>query len=363
LGRCKRPESEIGVPIMNRIKVMRLVLAALVSAALLGLSKATLAAEGPTPPTIDMLLMRLGYSEGDKAILLSGKFIATDLKKTRDDQLIAAVAMQLNAPIATLVENVRKGLNIERDQGVMAFGKLTDRSETVEFEQALYTIKDRDEIKRLIDLKADGTFNLSKPEMKALGKALRGVKTVDSSAVDIASEVYQSVLAGRAQDYLNKGLDGIADYEAGAVLEPAKQLHAVYDQAKSFLDDFFPTFSRALGEFPHEQSPNISSDMYWIKREVEGRPTFILAHQMVQSGEDYMLLSQRQFFVGHTYQSLQVVAIALPTEKGSAVFYANSAFTDKITGFMSGVAQSVGQSRTKKSLTTYFEEVSKRYQD
>ena len=60
------------------------------------------------------------YNEEDKAALLSGKIITTDLKKTRDDQLIAAVAMQLNAPIATIAENARKGLNIERDKDVMA---------------------------------------------------------------------------------------------------------------------------------------------------------------------------------------------------------------------------------------------------
>ncbi len=127
------------------------------------------------------------------------------------------------------------------------------------------------------------------------------------------------------------------------------------------MDEFFPGFGKALGEFPNGQSPEISSDFYWIKRYVEGRPAFILAHQMVRSGEDYVLLSQRQYFVGHTYQSLQVVAVALPTEKGSAVFYVNSAYTDKITGFFNGLAQSIGQSRTKEDLTKYFGDVRKNY--
>ena len=344
---------------MNRIKMKRLALAAFVAVALSGTSGGVAVADAPTTPSIDVLLKRLGYNEDDKAALLSGKIITTDLKKTRDDQLIAAVAMQLNAPIATLAENARKGLNIERDQDVMAFGKLTDKGGIEEFGKARYTEKDGDEIKRLIDVKADGTFNLSEEEMKALSKALSGVKAGDSSAADKTSEAYQAVLAGRHQTYLEKGLDGIANYEAGAKLEPAEQLRAVYDQAKPFLDEFFPGLGKALGEFPNGQSPDISSDFYWMKRDVEGRPAFILAHQMVRSGEDYVLLSQRQYFVGHTYQSLQVVAVALPTEKGSAVFYANSAYTDKITGFFSGVAQSVGQSRTKEDLTKYFEGVSK----
>jgi len=348
---------------MNQVKMMRLVFAALVATALTGMSGVAPAADAPNPPSLDVLLKRLGYSEADKAALLSGKVIATDLQKTRDDQLIAAVAMQLNAPIATLAENARKGLNIERDEDVVAFGKLTDKGGTEQFAKARYTAKDAEEIEGLIALKADGTFNLSKEEMKALGEALSGVKASDTLAADKASEAYQAVLANRYQAYLEKGLDGIANYEAGATLEPAKQLSAVYDQAKSFLDEHFPAFGKALGEFPDGQNSDISSDFYWMKRDVEGRADFILAHQMVQSGEDFVLLSQRQFFVGHTYQSLQVVAVALPTEKGSAVFYANSAYTDKITGFFSGVAQSVGQNRTKEDLTEYFENARKGYQE
>ena len=136
---------------MNRIKTKRLALAAFVAAALSGTNGAALAANAATPPSIDVLLKRLGYNEEDKAALLSGKIITTDLKKTRDDQLIAAVAMQLKAPIATLAENARKGLNIERDQDVMAFGKLTDKGGIEEFGKARYTEKDGDEIKRLIE--------------------------------------------------------------------------------------------------------------------------------------------------------------------------------------------------------------------
>lgn len=348
---------------MNRASRKGLAFAVLVTAGLLAAGGAALAAESATPPSIDVLLKRLGYSEEDKGALLSGKIIATDLTKTRDDQLIAAVAVQLNASISDLAENARKGLNIERDQDVMAFGRLTGEGGSDAFEKARYTAQDGDEIKQLINLKANGTFNLSKAEMQAVSDALGGVKASDSSAADKASDAYRAVLLGRHQAYLAKGLDGIADYEAGTALEPSTQLREVFDQAKPFLDEFFPAFGKALGAFPDGQSDDISSDFYWLKRNVEGRPVFILSHQMVQSGDDFVLLSQRQYFVGHTYESLQVVAVALPTETGSAVFYANSAYTDKVTGFFNGVAQSVGQSRTREDLTKYFDNVRKSYQE
>jgi hypothetical protein len=348
---------------MNMIKLVGPIFVALGISVFLGTDLVALAADAPKPPSVDVLLKRLGYSDEDKAALLSGEIIATDLKRTRDDQLIAAVALQLNAPLATLAENARSGLNIAGDEDVLAFGKLTEKGGREEFADARYTEADSKEIQRLIALAANGTFNLSKEEAGILSAAMNGVDAKDPSAADKASSAYQAILAGRHQAYLEKGLNGIASYEAGDRLEPAEQLRAVYEQTKPFMDTFFPAFGKALGNFPDKQISDISNSFYWIKRNVEGRPTFILAHQMVQSGEGFVVLSQRQYFVGHTYQSLQVVAVALPTEKGSAVFYANSAYTDKITGFFNGIAQSIGQSRTKDDLTEYFEHIRENYTD
>ncbi len=73
------------------------------------------AAEGSQPPTVDDLLARLGYAEQDKKDLLAGKVIATDVKRTQDDQLIAAVAVLLPVTIADLAQGPTRGRNIERD--------------------------------------------------------------------------------------------------------------------------------------------------------------------------------------------------------------------------------------------------------
>jgi hypothetical protein len=337
--------------------LVRLALAGLLA----GIGGVTLAAGAAEPPTIDAVLERLGYTPEDKAAFLEGRIVATDLKKERDDQLIAAVAVVVNAPLATLAENARSGLNIERDEDITAFGKLDGPASLEQFAAARFYEADRREVERMVGATADGTFNLSDDELAALTGALEGVSpTGGAAAADKASTAYRRILFERYQSYLAQGLDGVADYEAGSRLKPAEELRSVYAQAKPFLDEHFPAFSAALARFPADQASDIASTFYWIKRNVEGRPAFILAHQMVQSGDAFVLLSQRQYFVGHTYESLQVVALALPHEKGSAVFYANSAHTDKVTGFFSGVAQSVGQGRMKEDLTEYFENARRR---
>ena len=316
------------------------------------------AAEGSRPPSVDDLLARLGYTAQDKTALLAGKVIATDVRRTRDDQLIASVAVVLPVPIAELAQGPTQGRNIERDPEVLAFGALSETAGAGQFAKVAYAASETAEVKRLLKVKPGDTFNLSSEEIAALRTQLGKLDGKDPAAAEAASKAYREVLAGRLSAYLAKGLDGIAPYDhGGKTFSAAKGLRAVDKQVEPFLSEHFPAFKKALVEFPEGQSPDISSKIYWMKREVEGRPAFILAHQMVEAGDDYVLMSHRQFFVGHTYDSLQVIALALPVQGGSAVFYVNSAFTDKVTGFFSGVAHSVGQGRMKDDLTKYFETV------
>ncbi len=314
------------------------------------------AAGGSQPPTVDDLLARLGYTEQDKKDLLAGKIISTDVKRTRKDQLIAAVAVVLPVTIVELAEGPARGRNIERDPEVLTFGELSQGAGAAQFAEVAFTESETAEVKRLVKVKPGSTFNLSSEEIASLRASLGKLDRKDPAAVEAVSKAYREVLAGRLGAYLAKGLDGIAPYDhGGKSFSAAKGLRAVYKQAEPFLSEHFPAFRTALAEFPRSQAAEIGSKIYWMKRTVEGRPAFILAHQMVEAGDDYILMSHRQFFVGHTYDSLQVIALALPVQGGTAVFYVNSAFTDKVTGFFSGVAHSVGQGRMKDDLTKYFE--------
>ncbi len=335
---------------------VRVALAAFLFAAAAVFGPPPSAAEGSRPPSVDDLLDRLGYTEQDKKNLLAGKVIATDVKRTQDDQLIAAVAVVLPVTIAELAQGPTRGRNIERDPEVLAFGELSENAGAEQFGKVAFTESEMAEVKRLLKVKPGDTFNLSSEEIAALSARFEKLDGKDPAAADAISEAYREVLAGRLGAYLGKGLDGIAPYDhGGKSFSAATGLRAVYKQAEPFLSEHFPVFRTVLADFPKSQPEEISSKIYWMKRVVEKRPAFILAHQLVETGDDYILMGHRQFFVGHTYDSLQVIALALPVEGGTAVFYVNSAFTDKVTGFFSGVAHSVGQGRMKDDLTTYFE--------
>jgi hypothetical protein len=218
-------------------------------------------------------------------------------------------------------------------------------------------------VQALLRVGANGSFNFSGAEIDFLKGELKGLEAKNPVSAEAAAAAYRQVLAGRVKAYSEKGLDGVAAYDhGGSRLTPAKQLRAVENQVEDFLTIHFPDFRKALEGFPRDQDPDISSKIYWVKRSVEDRPAFVLIHQMVQTGDDFVLTSQRQFYVGHTYESLQMIGLALPAEDGAMIFSVNSVFTDQITGFFSGVAQSVGQGRTKEGMARHFEAVRRKFQ-
>lgn len=306
-------------------------------------------------------MSRLGYSGEQREALLAGKIVTTDMQRSRDDQLIAAAAMKLPAGIEALWQGVGPGRSLDSDPGILAIGELGLENDETAWAQLRFEDSERKEAERLLAFRGGSDFNLSRDEIESLKAETKGIRAESDDMPDKVSAVYRGLLMDRHQAYLARGLSGVAAYQqGGTTLHPAKELSASVAQAKDFLTTFFPAFWAAFSGFPEAQDPEILNKFFWIKREVEGRPAFVLVHEMVTGGTDHILLTRREHFVGHTYESLQVVALALPVEGGSALFYVNSAFTDQITGFFSGVAQSVGQDRMKDDLTAYFEAVKER---
>ena len=327
----------------------------------LALPAALATAQESSPPTVEDVMSGLGYTDQDRAALQSGEIVATDVERDRDDQLIASVAVFLPVTVEELLAGVRSGDGLRADLGASSVGLLGSESNPADWQGLAYSDSERDEATKLLGFKGGSAFNLGEDEIAALQSKLDGVTARSDDMLDRVSAAYRDILIARHDAYVQGGLDGIADYKQGrTTLEPSAQLADVANQAKGFLSEHFPEFWNAFSNYPEAQSENIVSNFYWLKRPVEGRPDFVLMHEMSTGDENYALMTRREYFVGHTYESLQVVAVALPVENGSAVFYVNAAFTDQITGFIGGVASSVGQGRMRDDLTKFFQDVQAR---
>ncbi len=337
---------------------MRFVCAVVFVIALTGGGTKHASAQGDvTVPTVDDVIQAIGFTAEDKQALLAGKVISNDLKQAQEKEIVAAAAMRLPVPLDKIEEIYGHGGGIKADPDNIAFGILTTPFDENDWNNVGFDPAEKDEIKQILSAKPGSDLNLSEQEFATLRESLGGVRADQPGAADSVSKAYRNILIGRFNSYLAKGLNGIAPYDRGGVKtsSPAEEIRTAWEVENNFMEAHFPTFVRAFSAYPESQPPEITHEIRWRKQRVEGRPAFILEHSRLQTGEGYVLSTNVQFFVGHTYNSQVVVWLLLPYEGDTLVFVANSTSTDAIAGLFSGIASSVGQDRMKAGIKSYFE--------
>jgi hypothetical protein len=336
---------------------MRIVFVIVLFVALSGGFRYASAQGDVTVPTVDEILQAIGFNAKDKQALLSGKIISRDLKQLQEKEIVAAAAMRLPVPLDRVEKIYGHGTDIEVVSRNIGFGSLKTPFDDGDWKNMGFDPAERDEINRIVSAKPGSTLNLSSQEFATLRDSLGGVNAGRPEAADAVSEAYRNTLIGRFNSYLEKGLNGIAPYDRGngKASFPADEIRTAWEVGNNFMKGYFPAFVRAFSAYPESQPPEIMHEFYWRKQRVEGRPAFILEHSRVQTGENYLLSTNTQFFVGHTYNSQVIVWLLLPYEGETLAFAAYSTSTDAIAGFFSGIASAIGQHRMKAGIKSYFE--------
>ena len=103
-----------------------------------------------------------------------------------------------------------------------------------------------------------------------------------------------------------------------------------------------PGFYGAFRNFPADASPSVESQLTWQIQSIQERPTIVLVHQMIEKHEDYAVAGLRQYYIGQSFNSLQIIAGAFPFADDTLLFYTNRTFTDQVAGFGSGAAHKIG---------------------
>ena len=87
-----------------------------------------------------------------------------------------------------------------------------------------------------------------------------------------------------------------------------------------------------------------------INRQVESRPTAVLLHRIILAEDAGGIILSRQFYVGHSYNSNQLIIGCLPYRGGSLIFYTNRTFTDQVAGFGGSLKQSIGREQMRRRM-------------
>jgi hypothetical protein len=277
------------------------------------------------PPSVDDLLNYLHIDKAERADLLKGKILSTNLTEGSRKELAIGVVMFVPVPMEKLVEFVRSGRWFTSDRDIIAVRELKEPVTVDSFQGD-----------------AASQSNLSATEAQALR----------------SGESFQQLLLRRFEAYRQRGLAGIEPYDRGGgkVARPGDELQGALQESE-LLAKHFPELLRALQTYPREQPADAGHRYFWINQRVEGRPTVILTHRISIVRHEGSFMTERQFYVGHSYNSLFLLAGCLPVDGGTVVFYSNHTSTDQVAGFGSEMRHAIGRGQMRDEIIKSFEQI------
>ncbi len=308
-------------------------------------------------PKADELIAASGIPPGDVARLQKGEIVAFSVPETTAKSLASGIAMYVKAPPAKAADLVRRGSLLAADPDVIAHGDLGAGAGAEDFRKFAYTPAQSEEAKDLLEVKPGSDFNLSSQEIASFSALKGGVNAGNGKALaEAVSDRYRKILADRLHAYRESGLSGIAKYDRGngETADPGAELANDARDSK-VLARYFPELHQALLRFPAGLPAGTDSRFFWVNRKVENRPTPVLAHRLIYSLDDGAVMVQREFYVGHSYNSSQAVASSLPYLDGALVLYAMRSSTDQVAGMGQSLKHSIGREQLLKEITKKFQ--------
>ncbi|MDF9393478.1 MULTISPECIES: hypothetical protein [Methylococcus] len=301
------------------------------------------ATAGATPPPTAVL------GVADLAGLDRGEIVSYDVSEPTDKTLAAGLAMYVVAPPERAIAAVRNGVLLVGDPEVIAAGIFLPASGPQALEGFEFGPADLDEADALSEVEPGSEFNFSEAEIagfRMLGRTL--ARASETEKLRLLSRRYREVLWQRLDGYRKNGAAAIAPYarSGGNSVDVAAELRTFTEQS-ALLRHYAPELQAALLQFPAQPPSAAASTLQWVERKVEGRPTVILVHQMIQPTCGGALVVVRDFYVGHSFNSSQMVFGILPYREGSLVFYSHSTSTDQVAGIGAGLKHAIGRDRLR----------------
>lgn len=276
--------------------------------------------------------------EAERERLLAGELVtsAEGRYEVEKGQIAAAQLKYLPVQVADVVALVSEGRFHSQAKQVQALESADTPVTIVSF--------DDKQAKKLAKAEPGDDFNFSAAEFEQL-----------KQGGDDVADTLNAILSARHTAYRQTGLRGIADYQrdkkesvniADFLVETAK--------AATVLPKHFPELYQATLNYP-TGGASLDNKLFAVALDVEGEPQFVLSHWMIDKDSgDYVALVQRQYYVNHTYDTLQMSFLCVPYQDGVLAALLNQTFTPKVAGFGSGMAHNIGRKRLAEAIAETF---------
>lgn len=291
--------------------------------------------------------------------LLRGEVISYAVAETSERELTVGLAMYVTSTMRGMVDVLASGEPLAVDPGTSTYGAFTDAPGPETFAAVRFTAADLVEAHALLDAAPGYQANLSAPEIDALRslKVSLGVAATPA-LLDAVSRHYRRLLWERWRGYHGAGLAGMPPYarRGDLVTDPAAELRSAVVDARRIAVRA-PFLPELLLRYPAAPSPVPASRFFWLRRTLQGRPTYVLIHQIIDVGPDLALLVERHFYVGHSYNASQTLSGGVPWENGTLVFTTARVSTDQVAGMGTDLKRTLGRRQLRAEIIRRFDRI------
>jgi len=326
-------------------------------AGLLLLPDAARAAEAPATDDSQTLDVRR-LSPDQRRRLLAGDTIGYGVPETSEVELGAGVAMYLPISLARAAEVLTSPDMILRDAAITASGPIPPDASAAALSGFKLAPGELGEAQDVLDASPGTRFNLSTGEIEAFRAVRATMRSGDRTAtLEAASAQWRVLLLERAQAFQSRGLEGVAPYaRRSGVGDPAALLRVAAGDARIGAH-VMPRLNAELLGYPADQSPTATSQFYWVKRQVQGRPDPIVIQHIADVTAARALYVERQIYVGHTYNASQILCTALPFEDGVVILSSNRVSTEQVAGFGGEMKRAIGRRQLRAEIVKRFDRI------
>ena len=312
-------------------------------------------------PAVGEVLALLGISPKQVAKLEQGEIISQPNQESGEKELALDAVLYLPVPLAKVFDYLRRAEVEAIDSDMVAHGDISPDADVSAFKGFAFAENQTDEVEGLLAAEPGDRFNLSREEIDSF-KSLRKLADADKKTqAEAVSAHYQEILLHRWQSYRSRGLAGIAPYahpEGVPDADPAAELRVSAESDKAFAR-YYPELKKAWLDYPNGTPEGIVGQFFWLNRNVEDRPTAILGHRLVEFDSGGAVIAIRHYYVGHSYNSINLIIGCLPHHDGTIVFYSQRTSTDQVAGMASGLKHSIGRERMKAQMVGRLENLRK----
>jgi len=316
------------------------------------LATSSIASAAETPAAVEVQDL-LQIPAADRRRLVRGEIVSYPVTENSEREVAVGLAMIVAAPAAQVAQYLTSTQLLAQDPAINEFALVPADLSPGAMVGPGFARSERDEALSLLEASPGTRFNLSMAEIDVLQTARSSAR---EGSAEAGSDTYRRLLAQRVEKYRQGGLAGIAPYarSGGAVTDPSAELRqAIADLERAGRSG--SDLREALLRFPSDQPAQLSSQVYWVKRRVQRRLHLSLLHRIVATGPGATMLLERYFFVGHSFNSMQILTGALRHEDSIMVFATTRVSTDEVLGIGNSFKRTVARGQVRDEIRARLE--------